>query len=71
LSSKNGVTRITEAKSSSAAPLTANKKTGYPIIEQHGGTVVGKKGGNAYPAGTKIPPTKVDVVRPNGIKQKD
>jgi len=62
---KDGKIELTEAKSSETAPLTKNQKSAHPSIEQNGGTVVGDNGKNmGYPAGTKIPPTKVDVVRP-------
>lgn len=54
---------LTEAKSSPTAPLTKNQKKAFPEIEQSGATVVGQ-GKPGYPAGTKIPPTKVDIVRP-------
>jgi len=63
VSTKNGKIKLTEAKSSKTAPLTKNQKAGYPAIKNNGGTVVGK-GKPGYPGGTKIPPTKVDVVRP-------
>jgi len=63
VSTKNGKTVLTEAKSSKTAPLTKNQKTGFPAIEKNGGTVVGK-GKPGYEGGTKIPPTKVNVVRP-------
>ena len=33
-----------------------------------GGTVVGNAGAKqGYPAGTKIPPTKVDIIRPDDL----
>ncbi len=63
---KDGKIELTEAKSSSTAPLTKNQNSAHPSIGQSGGTVVGNNGAAfGYPAGTKIPPTKVDVVRPN------
>ena len=69
VSTKDGQIKLTDAKSSTTAPHTKNQKPGYPAIEKSGGTVVGNKGAaQGYPAGTKIPPTKVDVVRPNDIK---
>jgi hypothetical protein len=56
---------LTDAKSSETAGLTKNQKPGYPAIEKNGGTVVGNNGARqGYPAGTKIPPTKVNIVRP-------
>ena len=54
--------KLTEAKSSSTAPLTKNQKIAYPEIAQSGGEVVGK-GKSGFPGGTKIPPTKVDIMR--------
>lgn len=60
-----GTIGITEAKSSATAPLTPNQSTAFPLIEQSGGTVIGNKGNSiGLPAGTVIPPTKVNVVRP-------
>lgn len=48
------------------APLTKNQTSGFPQIEQSGGTVRGTKGeAIGLPAGTKIPPTKINVIRPN------
>src|SRR5205809_925151 len=61
---ESGQTALTEAKSSAEAPLTPNQTKAFPEIEQTGATVVGK-GKPGFPGGTKIPPTKVDVVRPN------
>lgn len=58
-----GQTKLTEAKSSATAPLTKNQKIAFPEIEQTGATVVGK-GKDPFVGGTKIPPTKVNVVRP-------
>jgi RHS repeat-associated protein len=59
----SGEVRLQEAKSSAEAPLTKNQKIAHPEIEKSGATVVGK-GKPGYPGGTKIPPTKVEVVRP-------
>jgi RHS repeat-associated protein len=59
----SGEVRLQEAKSSAEAPLTKNQKIAHPEIEKSGATVVGK-GKPDYPGGTKIPPTKVEVVRP-------
>ncbi len=64
VSTNNGNINLTEAKSSSTAPLTKNQKEGYPLIEKNGGTIVGQ-GKPGYEGGTKIGPTKVDVIRPN------
>ncbi|MGE5329369.1 MAG: pre-toxin TG domain-containing protein [Deltaproteobacteria bacterium] len=60
---KAGDVKITESKSSLTAPLTKNQKKAFPEIEQKGATVVGK-GKPPFKGGTKIPPTKVDIVRP-------
>lgn len=59
----NGNVVLTEAKSSQTAPLTKNQKLAFPSIEKSGGTVVGK-GKPDFPGGTKIPPTKIYVIRP-------
>lgn len=70
VSTQNGQIKLTDAKASETAPLTSNQKAGYPLLEQNGGTVVGNKGAaQGYPAGTKIPPTKVDIVRPNDVNK--
>jgi hypothetical protein len=60
---ETGDVKLTEIKSSSTAPLTSNQKAAHPEIEKSGATVVGKGKGD-FPGGTKIAPTKVDVVRP-------
>jgi RHS repeat-associated protein len=62
-SKKTGKTKLTEAKSSQKAKLTKNQKKAFPEIAKDGGTVVGK-GKGKFPGGTKIPPTKVDIIRP-------
>jgi RHS repeat-associated protein len=59
----SGDVRLQEAKGSATAPLTKNQKLAHPEIGKSGATVVGK-GKPDYPGGTKIPPTKVEVVRP-------
>jgi RHS repeat-associated protein len=59
----SGEVRLQEAKSSSTAPLTKNQQAAHPEIAKSGATVAGK-GKPDYPGGTKIPPTKVEVVRP-------
>lgn len=41
-----------------------NTQVAFPEIEESGAVVVGK-GKPGFPGGTEIPPTKVDVVRPN------
>ena len=58
-----GNVRCTECKSSDTAPLTRNQGKAFPEIERSGAEVVGQ-GKPGFPGGTKIPPTKVDVVRP-------
>lgn len=59
-----GQVGLTEAKSSATAPLTPNQAKAFPEIEQTGATVKGA-GKPGFPGGTQIPPTKVDIVRPN------
>lgn len=60
-----GTIGITEAKSSATAPLTKNQKSAFPQIELGGGTIIGNNGNSIdLPAGTQIPPTQVNVVRP-------
>jgi hypothetical protein len=59
----SGDVRLQEAKSSATARLTKNQKLAHPEIAKSGATVV-VKGKSDYPGGTKIPPTKVEVVRP-------
>ena len=68
VSIEDGNIKLTEAKSSATAPLTPNQKTAHPQIEQYGGTIKGNNGNNiGLPNGTEIPPTKVDIVRPNNL----
>ena len=63
---KDGRVTLIEAKSSQTAPLTSNQKIAHPQIEQSGGIIRGKKGEFiGLPNGERIPPTKVDIVRPN------
>lgn len=52
-----------ECKASPTAPLTKNQKVAHPEIENTGATVVGD-GKPGFPGGTKIPPTKIEIVRP-------
>jgi RHS repeat-associated protein len=59
-----GNVRLTEAKSSATARLTPNQRKAFPEIERTGGTVVGR-GKPGLEGGTKIPPTTVEVCRPN------
>jgi hypothetical protein len=58
-----GTISITEAKSSETAPLTKRQVIAFPEIAQRGGTVAGQ-GKPGFPGGTKIPPTKVTIIRP-------
>ena len=68
VSVEDGNIKLTEAKSSTTAPLTPNQKTAHPQIEQYGGTIKGNNGNDiGLPSGTEIPPTKVDIVRPNNL----
>ncbi len=59
----DGTVNLTEAKSSPTAPLTGNQAAAHPSIESSGGVVVGK-GKPGFPGGTRIPPTKVNIRRP-------
>jgi len=52
-----------ECKSSQTARLTRNQKAAFPEIGKSGGRVAGK-GKPGLPGGTRIPPVKVQVVRP-------
>ncbi|WP_391529420.1 hypothetical protein [Photorhabdus akhurstii] len=61
---RDGSIMCIECKSSQTAPLTKNQKTGFPELKEGGGTVVGK-GRPGFESGTKIPPTEVEIVRPN------
>jgi RHS repeat-associated protein len=62
---ESGQTVLTEAKGSATAPFTPNQTKAFPEIQKTGCTVCGK-GKPGFPGGTKIPPTKVNVVRPDG-----
>ncbi|MGG4664585.1 VENN motif pre-toxin domain-containing protein [Providencia vermicola] len=64
---KNGVINCVECKSSQTAPLTDNQKIGYPDLEKNGGIIVGE-GKPGFEGGTKLPPTKVEIVRPEKEK---
>ncbi len=65
MSTQNDAIKLTDAKSSATAGFTPNQTTGYPLLQQNGGVVVGNNGAAfGFPAGTQIPPTKVDIVRP-------
>ena len=66
----DGKVTLTEAKGSQTAPLTPNQKKAHPQIEQSGGTVRGNKGSSiGLPNGEKIPPTKIEIIRPNDLKK--
>lgn len=54
---------IQEFKSSTTAPLTKNQIKGFPELQIGGGNVVGK-GKGKFEGGTPIPPTKVEIIRP-------
>jgi len=60
----DGNVSCVECKSSETAPLTRNQKLGFPEIEKTGATVVGK-GKPGFPGGTTIPPTRVEIIRPD------
>ena len=60
---QTGKVVIEEYKSSHKAPLTSNQRKGFPELEKYGGVVV-CKGKDIFKNGYKIPPTKVEVVRP-------
>ncbi|MEQ5126057.1 hemagglutinin repeat-containing protein [Providencia alcalifaciens] len=64
---KDGVINCVECKSSQTAPLTDKQKIGYPELEKSGGVIVGE-GKPGFEGGTKLPPTKVEVVRPEKEK---
>jgi len=63
-SKATGSVGVIEAKSSATARLSKAQGTAFPGIEQSGATVVGE-GKLPFVGGTRIPPTKVEVVRPN------
>jgi hypothetical protein len=58
---------LIDAKSSATAGLTRNQRAGYPLVERFGGVVRGQAGGSVLPAGTIVPPTTVQIVRPAGL----
>ncbi|MCY0110106.1 S-type pyocin domain-containing protein [Pseudomonas monsensis] len=60
----DGEISCVECKSSDTAPLTKNQKSAFSEIEKTGGTVVGK-GKPGFPGGTRIPPTRIDIIRPD------
>ncbi|WP_279083804.1 hypothetical protein [Gilliamella apis] len=53
-----------ECKSSQTAPLTKNQKVGFPELEKSGGVIVGE-GKPWFEGGRIIPPTKVEIIKPN------
>lgn len=67
INSETGDFSMYDAKSSETAPLTRNQRAGYPLIGQYGGVVVGNNGNPHYPAGTVLPPTNVQIVRPSNF----
>ncbi len=68
LTKKDGKIGCIECKSSKTAPLTVNQRKAFPQIEESGGIIVGK-GKSGFEGGTKIPPTKVEIIRPPVVKK--
>lgn len=60
----DGELSCVECKSSDTAPLTKNQKAAFPEIEKSGATIVGK-GKPGFPGGSRIPPTRVEILRPD------
>ncbi|OCG41485.1 hypothetical protein [Gilliamella sp. Bif1-4] len=60
---ENGNITCIECKSSDTAPLTPNQKVGFPDLEKNGGTIIGD-GKPGFEGGTKIPPTKIEIIKP-------
>lgn len=58
-----GRVRCVECKSSATAPLTPGQIAAHPQIEAQGATVMGQ-GKPSVPGGTQIPPTRVEIRRP-------
>jgi hypothetical protein len=58
-----GNIRCFECKSSDTAPLSQDQRISFPEIELGGARIMGA-GKPAFPGGTLIPPTKVEVWRP-------
>ena len=68
---KNGEVIQTEVKSSQTAPLTRNQGKAHPQLETNGGTIRGIKGEViGLPSGTRIEPTKVQIIRPDDLTKK-
>jgi filamentous hemagglutinin len=65
----NGAIELLDGKSSPGAGFTTNQRTGYPLIQRNGGVVVGGNGEPFYPAGTVIPRTKVQPIRPTDLPE--
>jgi hypothetical protein len=63
---ESGNVALTEAKGSATARLTTKQAKAFPEIEKTGCTVCGK-GKPGFPGGTKIPPTKVKIIRPSDV----
>jgi hypothetical protein len=59
----SGAVKCQECKSSATAQLTKNQTKAFPEIEKTGAVVMGQ-GKPGLPGGTRIPPTKVEIVRP-------
>lgn len=71
MNESGNVPRCGVAKGSQTAPLTKGQKAAHPQIETTSGTVRGNKGAEiGLPAGAKIPPTKVNVIRPKDLLKK-
>ena len=64
----DGQIGLTEAKASATAPLSPAQTVTHPEIEATGATVVGQ-GKPPFVGGTRIPPTKVDVIRPADLNK--
>jgi RHS repeat-associated protein len=65
VASKNssGTFRGQEAKASATARLSKPQQAGHPEMARSGATVVSKNK-PGYPAGSRLPPTNIEVVRP-------
>lgn len=62
----SGQIALHEAKSSATAGLTRNQRAAHPQLQRSGGVVIGK-GKGIFTGGTIIPPTTIQIVRPNNI----
>jgi hypothetical protein len=63
----DGNLQLTDFKASDTAGFTPNQQTGYPLLQQFGGQVVGGNGGPFYPAGFVFPPTQVTIITPANL----